>query len=164
MFAFVALAGASTASAGVVDSPLPVLQVGASTRHLYTVPGVIKNNNLETAFLCTSLENSGLVHVGVEVFAAAGGPPLNDASAPNLDGVETMGPGETATIVTGSIVGIHEDEIIDGLGPASVRNGSARIISTSKKIVCSVFVVDELNDPPTTMGQLSVIYKKQRGD
>jgi len=161
----VGLAGASAAWAGVVDSPLPVLQPGASTQHVFTVPGVIKNNNLETVFICTSLDTVGTASIGVEVFAAAGGPPLNDVSTPNLDGAESVGPGETATIATGSTVALHEDEIIDVLVPASVKNGSARIVSTSKKITCSAFVVDELNDPPNVLGALSVISKKkQKGD
>ncbi len=162
---------ATQAFGGVVDSPLPVLAIGAKTLHVFTVPGVIKNNNLETIFMCTSLEKSGVVTVGVEVFAAAGGPPLNDVTAVdpdpqlNKDGVETMGLGETATISTGVTTAFHEDEVINTLGPASVKNGSARIISTSKKIACSVFVVDDINDPPGSMSALSVLSKKkQKGD
>lgn len=152
------------AAGGVIDTPLPVLQTGAATQHVYTVPGVIKNNLLETIFMCTSLDTAGDIVVGVEVFGALGGLPLNPVGTPDLDGAETISPGETATIATGGTQGFHEDEIIDSLLPASVRNGSARILSTSKRITCSAFVVDELNDPPTTMGALKLISKKQRGD
>ena len=159
------LAGASSSLAGVVDSPLPVLQTGAPARHVFTVPGVIKNNNIETVFSCTSLESSNTIVVAVEVFGALGGGPLNDASTPSLDGAETLQVGETVTITTGATVGFHEDEIIDSLGAASVRNGSARIISTSKKIACSAFITDELNDPPSSMTSLSILSKqKQNGD
>lgn len=161
---------AGPAWAGVVDSPLPLLFTAKKTQHVFTVPGVIKNNNLETLFLCTSLQPVGVVFVGVEVFAAASGAPLNDVSynaALNMtgDGVESISPGETATIATGNLVAFHEDEVIDTLGPASVRNGSARIVATSKKIACSVMVADELNDPPSSMSALSVLSKKkQKGD
>lgn len=159
------LAGAGSSLAGVVDSPLPVLQTGARTHHVFTVPGVIKNNNIETVFSCTSLEKSGTIVVAVEVFGALGGAPLNDASTPTGDGAETLQVGETATITTGATVAFHEDEIIDSLGPASVRNGSARIVSTSKRIACSAFIADELNDPPGSMTSLTILYKqKQKGD
>lgn len=170
--AMMSLAG--PAWAGVVDSPLPVLISGSKTQHVFTVPGVIKNNNLETIFLCTSLQPVGVVFVGVEVFASTGGPPLNDVNfsidpmtglVMTGDGVESISPGETATIATGNSVGFHEDDVIDTLGPASVRNGSARIVATSKKIGCSAMVIDELNDPPSSMSALSVLSKKkQKGD
>lgn len=45
-----------------------------------------------------------------------------------------------------------------------VGNGSARIVSTSKKISCSAFVLDKLNSPPTGMVSLKVISKKQKGE
>jgi len=152
----------SASTAGVIDSPIPALPGAPKSLTVFYVPGVVKNNNLETAFACTSLERSGFVVIGIEVFASPGCPPLNDVTTG--DGVETLGLGETATIATGATVAIHEDEVIDTLGPASVKNGSARILSSSKKIACSVFVLDELNDPPSSMVGLSVISKKQRGD
>ncbi len=158
------LAAAPAARAGVVDSPLPVLQAGAPTQLVYTIPGVVKNNNIETLITCTSLESSS-VTVAVEVFGDTGGAPLNDAATPSLDGAETILPGGTATIATGATVAHHEDEIIDALLPASVRNGSARVVSTSKKIACSAFITDEINDPPSGMASLKVIAKtKQRGE
>jgi hypothetical protein len=164
VFGLCALTAASPAVGGVVDSPLPVLQAGKATLLLYTVPGVIKNNNLETVFICTSFDSSPMA-IGVEVFAATGGPPLNVVAAPTLDGAETVAPGETATIATGATLGLHEDEIIESLLPASVKNGSARIVATGKKLGCTAFIADELNDPPSALTSLNVIYKtKQRGD
>ena len=38
------------ARAGIADSPLPVLTAGATTLHLYSVPGVISGTGLETYF------------------------------------------------------------------------------------------------------------------
>ena len=165
--ASLALAGALAATpalAGAADSPLPVLAVGGVTQHVYSVPGVIKNNNIETVFVCTSFDTA-VATVAVEVFAAAGGPPLNDVWPALGDGTETLSPGGTATITTGATAGFHEDEIIDALLPASLRNGSARILSTSKKIGCTAFLTDEINDPPSGMAPLKILYKtKQRGE
>jgi hypothetical protein len=125
---------------------------------------VIKNNNIETVFICTSFDSS-VATVAVEVFAAAGGPPLNDVSPALGDGTETISPGGTATIATGNTFAFHEDEVIDALAAASLRNGSARIISTSKKIGCTAFLTDEINDPPSGMASLKLIYRtKQRGE
>src|SRR3989442_10235721 len=45
---------ATTALAGIADSPLPVLSAGATTFHLYSVPGVISSGGLRTYFSCTS--------------------------------------------------------------------------------------------------------------
>jgi hypothetical protein len=148
------------AVAGVADSPVPSFN-GLSARHVFTVPGVIKNNNLETVFICTSLDKTSIT-VGVEVFAASGGSPLNNVGAG--EGVETMAPGVTATFATGATVAFHEDDILV-LPAASLRNGSARIVSTSKRIGCTAFVVDEISDPPSTMAPLKVLSKtKQHGE
>ncbi len=45
-----------------------------------------------------------------------------------------------------------------------VGNGSARIVSTSRKITCSAFVTDKLNSPPTGMVSLKMISRKQKGE
>ncbi|MFQ5667539.1 MAG: hypothetical protein ACE5I7_14100 [Candidatus Binatia bacterium] len=152
-------------SAGVADSPLPTLQTGARTREVFIVPGVVKDNQIETEFSCTSLEKAKTITIAVEVFPATGGSPLNIAGLPALEGALPVPPGATVTIATGTTVGIHEDLLIAGLGPASVRNGSARIVSTSKKIACSAYLVDCLNTPPNSMTALTVIGKtRQKGD
>ncbi len=45
-----------------------------------------------------------------------------------------------------------------------IANGSARIVSESKKIACSAFITDRVNNPPTGMVSLKVIQKSQKGD
>ena len=55
--------GVARAEAGITD-PLPT-----GFKYVYTVPGVINNLNVGTAFICTATDN---VTVGVEVFDAAG--------------------------------------------------------------------------------------------
>jgi hypothetical protein len=151
-------------AAGVADSPLPNLKTGSTTRHVFTVPGVMKNNNLETEFICTSLESSATIRVGVEVFSAIGGSPLNNVNDGVGDGSMDIGPGATASIGTGNTPAIHEDVVIT-LGAGTVKNGSARILATSSRITCSAFVTDDLNDPPASMVDLKVIVKKkQKGE
>lgn len=156
----------TAANAGVVDSPTPTLSVGGSpSRHVYTIPGVIKNNNLETVVVCTSLETANSFRFAVEVFPATGGSPLNSAGVPTLNGADTLAPGETRTVGTDNTVAMHEDAVIGGLPAASLRNGSARVVSESTRIACSAWVVDELNDPPASALALKVIKaRKQSGD
>ncbi len=161
------LASATLASAGVIDSPLPNLGSSVATRHVYTVTGVMKNNNLETDFICTSLEPFNTIRVGVEVFTATGGNPMNDVSSGVGDGAQDVLPGTTVTIGTGNTLGIHEDEVISAaaLPAGSLKNGSARILATSSKIICNAIVADDLSDPPTSMVPLKVFAKKkQSGD
>src|SRR5437870_12600169 len=91
----VALLAARLAQAGIADSPLPVLSAGATTVHLYSVPGIIRAGSLGSFFSCTSTDTA-TVQVGVEVFGPAGGGPLNDAAATSLG----VAPG--ATVMFGS--------------------------------------------------------------
>ena len=56
---------------------------------------------------------------------------------------------------TGGAVGISIDS---NLGSGGSR-GSARILATSKKLACTVFVADTGNAPPTSMVQLTIIKK-----
>lgn len=164
MSSALALAMATPGFAGVVDTDVPQISASGTANTVFIVPGVIKNNNLETVFLCTSLETFSPIAIGVEVFDSLGAGPLNNASMPTLEGVETVDPGETVLIATGPTAGLHENDIMESLVPASLRNGSARIISTSKRIMCNAFLVDEINDPPTLMAPLHLISKKQKGD
>jgi len=157
------------AMAGVLDSPVPDMDPSHSERVIYIIPNVIKNNNLETEFNCTNLERT-TVRIGVEIFDRFGNGPLNDISSGVGDGAQDVPPGGAITIGTGNTAAIHEDEVIQGL-PTNVRGGSARIVSTSKRIMCQAFVVDEVNVPDfanpgqtPAMLPLKVIFRKQRGD
>lgn len=170
----VSLAGAwvPIAGAGVVDNSLPVLSTGSSpARHIFTIPGVIKNNGLATIVSCTSLDRSKTFRFAVEVFGHDG-KLLNDVSAPVLDGADTMVPGATRTIATGSTAGIHEDKIIAfGLADPTpdvdlpLRRGSARVVSESRNIACIAYVVVETGSPPMSLMSLKVVKaRKQSGD
>ncbi len=161
--------------AGVIDSPVPDMDPSHPERVVFLVPGVIKNNNLETEFVCVNLD-SRIVRVGVEIFDEAGTGPLNDISSGVADGAKDIAVGGSLTIGTGNTPAIHEGEVIQFLGltpPINVRNGSARIISTSKRIMCTAFVVDQFSDPDPPPGgvpqapammRLPVISRRQRGE
>ena len=136
--------------AGIADSPLPVLSVGVDTLHLYSVPGVIASGFLGTFFSCTSTDTATM-QVGVELFGPPGGAPFNDAVATSL----SVAPGATVIFGTSSAVGISISSSLGG----SFSKGSARILATSKKLACTAFVADRVDDPPQTSWQLTIIKK-----
>lgn len=147
---------AAPALAGIADSPLPELEAGKRTHHLYSVPGVIEQNILATFFSCTSTDTAPM-KVGVELFENAGGGPGNDPVGTSL----TILPGGTKTFGTMFAVGINVDSFVGG----GIIRGSARILSTSRKLVCTAFIADPGNAPPTTSWQLTIIkQKRQKGD
>jgi len=140
-----------TVSAGIADSPLPVLSAGATTLHLYSVPGVISYVGLATYFACTSTDTAAM-QVGVEVFDDPGGAPINDAAATSL----SVGPGATVTFGTSAAAGIS---VSSNLGTGNlIRKGSARILATSKNLACTAFVAD-VSNAPTSGWQLTIIAK-----
>ena len=144
------LALSPTTHAGIADSPLPVLTPGAKTLHLYSVPSAISGAGLDTFFGCTSTDTATM-QVGVEIFGSAGGGPGNDAVATSL----SVGPGATVMFGTRAAAGINVDSTIGGFP----GNFSARILATSSKLTCTVFVADSGNAPPTTSWQLTIIAK-----
>ena len=145
------------ALAGIADSPLPVLTAGETTLHLYSVPGLISGTGLGTFFSCTSTDTATM-QVGVEVFFSAGGAPVNDAVATSL----SVGPGATVIFGTSAAVGIP---IYSSLGAGGLSQASARILATSRKLICTAYIADLGNAPPTSSWQLNVVKKKtQKGD
>lgn len=153
---------AAPALAGPGDSPVPSISGAGTTRVLYIVPGVIKNNGIETAFMCTSLDTVA-VTMAVEVFSPAGGGPLNNVATGTLNGTVTIPAGGSETISTGTSVGLHEDLPITGL--ANVKNGSARILATSTKVLCTAILVEKLGSTPNTIATLKIFARRtQNGD
>jgi hypothetical protein len=47
-------------------------------------------------------------------------------------------------------------------GNLAVGKGSARILATSKKIVCTAFLADPSGTPPVSMGSLTIIAKTKQ--
>lgn len=156
----VGLAGAClarTAVAGIADSPVPLL-MGQKAQVLYSVPGIINAGSLGTYVSCTSTAKTPSI-VAVEVFQNSGGAALNDASATSL----SVAPGATVMFATENAVGFIEDSfLLDPLSPPVITKGSARILSTSKSLICDAFVSDAVNSPPVSMRYLTIIAKTQQ--
>ena len=149
-----------TAHAGIVDSPVPALQ-GAKAVHAYSVAGVVTAGGLGTFFSCTNSATAA-IRVSVELFDQDGAAAINDASAASV----SVEPGATVMFATQNTPSSSFSSA-QPLTPAPVvlELGSARILATSKAIVCTAFLADVYSGPPTSMTQLAVVAKfKQKGD
>ncbi len=145
------------AAGGVADTALPELLPGAKTRHLFSVPGVTDITCFGTYFSCTSLDTSTM-QVGVELFGGPGGIlPANDAVATSL----SVAPGATVVFGTSTPadpgIGLQSN-----IGGAAIGSASARVLATSKKLMCTVFITDRCNFPVTFMNHLTIIAKKKQ--
>jgi hypothetical protein len=109
--------------------------VGEKTHHLYSVPGVLNDGGsfLATFFSCTSTSTSSQT-MGIEVFPAAGGGPVNNVAITAM----AVAPGATVTYGTVGAPSLFTDQPL-ALGG---MKGSARILSTSKSLICTAFVAD----------------------
>jgi len=143
---------AAPAFAGIADSPLPELEAGKTTVHLYSVPFVTRSGGLETIFACTSTDTVP-IRVGVEIFGNVGAAPFNDAAATSL----AVTPGQNVRFGTGNTVALSIGSNVGGS-----TGGSARILATSKKVVCTAFLMDAANAPPTSMVSLTIIAKTKQ--
>jgi len=144
------LALTPAANAGIVDSPVPQLG-GVTAINLFQVTGVVNIGGLGTYFSCTSAEKTNNIHVGVELFDQGGGGPLNNAAGTSL----TLVPGQTATFGTAGANGWISDSLLGG----TFARGSARILSTSAKLICTAVVADTVGGPPASLTNLNVITK-----
>lgn len=153
VFTVLVLAPAAPAQ---INSPPPAL-MGQPSYHLYSVPGVIESLGVDTFFSCTNTTNAS-IRVGVEVFYAIGGFGANDPGTSSLEipagGTRLFGTSATVWVTVDSNVG------------AALGKGSARILATeSKGIICTAFLADPANAPPTSMAPLTIVKKtKQKGD
>lgn len=160
LWAVAAAVAPTIAEANLVTDSAPTLG-GDSSRVVYYVNGVTKNNGMETEFVCTSLDSTGTYRIGVQIYDDLGVGPLNNVAAG--DGEQEIAAGGTLTIGTDNTGGFHEDEVIVGL-PVNIRGGSARIVSTSRRLFCQAFLVEEVLSPPAAFLPLKVIGRKQNGD
>lgn len=158
LLGLVTLVAATSAFAGVADTPLPQLQAGATTYHLYTVPGGVVSRDavgLATYFSCTSTDTSELT-VGIEVFDS-NAYLLSDAAATSA----ALLPGHSVLFATGA--SFNELFAVNlNTGSISSYLGSARILATSKKLICTAFVADKSTVPQTLMMQLPLIAKTKQ--
>ena len=122
------------------------------------MPGVVRGGGLETFFACTNTTDD-TIRVGVEIFGFAGGGAANDPSATSLD----VPAGGTVLFGTSSALGLS---VSGTLGAGAISKGSARVLATKGSgIICSAFLADPGNAPPTSMTYLTVVKKtKQKGE
>ena len=119
-----------------------------STAPLFTVARVINHASLGTIFSC-----------------------VNTGATPTTVTVVNVVDGSGATIGTGTSATLNQDQtwvfgttILNGfdedtnMGLAnSLDNGSAKIVSTSKAVMCNAFIADTLGSPPASMTTLRVV-------
>ena len=126
--------------AGPSDTALPTFSDSSPALHVYTAVGVIKNNDLETVFICSNLDTVA-VHIGVEVFDKDGF--LANSVNGGNGAILNVPVGATRTFGTSGTVLLSDDSQITGL--PNLRNGSGRVLATSKTISCSALLVDEVH-------------------
>jgi hypothetical protein len=146
VFLLAILSVSPLALAGVIDTPLPTFSDGKPSVRVYHAVGVIKGNNLQTDFICTNID-SVTVDIGVELFDETGA--LRNSIAANDGSFVNVTPGVTVTVGTGSTVEFHEDKFITfnsaGNAADELKNGSARVIGTSKNIACTAIIADKVH-------------------
>ena len=108
--------------AGVQDTPLPTFSDGQAAQLAALIPGVIKDNNVETVVICTNLAPAAL-DVGLEVFDETGA--LRNSVATGDGAFLDVAPGVTVTVGTGAVAALHEDQTIT-LNTAGSSRGSNR--------------------------------------
>jgi hypothetical protein len=144
------------AGAGLIDSPVPPID-GVKSFAVYSVVGVVSKEpgpNTATYFSCTSTAKS-TIKFGVQVFH-----PLNGASL--VFGQAEVAPGATATITTLPAGPISGAIVMGDGGGFSTYPTSARIVATSKSVICTAYVIDQ---DTRAMTHLTIVAKtKQQGD
>ncbi|HKA56567.1 MAG TPA: hypothetical protein VKJ47_23220 [Candidatus Binatia bacterium] len=93
--------------------------------------------------------------MAVEVFGPTGGSPINDATMQTL----TVPAGGSVTFGTAFAVGGSADV---SLATGCVTKGSARILTTSKSLICTAFIADFGSNPPASMVELTVVAKTKQ--
>jgi len=109
---------------------------------------------LGTFFSCTNASTS-TIQVGVELFGSGGGGPLNNASTTSV----SLAAGATVMFGTAPAVGLGPDV---NLASGTLVTGSARIVATSKSLVCNALLADKLNSPPVSMTYLTIVAKAKQ--
>ncbi len=143
--------------AGLVDE-VPLLNGTTKAKTVWSTGAFATNTTAAAVFACTSTEKLGGKNItwGVEVFHSSA--IANDLAAGV--GVVSTGPGETWVVATRDTLFFDEDDVIG----VDTTFGSARIVATSSKLVCTAYIVERFSNPPTMMVMLPLFNKtKQKG-
>lgn len=136
--------GTGNARAQLIADRPPLLNGTLKAKQVLVATGL--NSGASVAvFICTSLERTGgkNLTVGVEWWSNAS--LENDVTAG--EGVVVLTPGATVILATNDTA-YYQGEVLIPNASGGER-GSARILATSKKIVCTVHSLDRNNNPPT---------------
>lgn len=147
------------AAAGIADTPLLLLNGTTEAKIIYTVLGVVDSPQAATSFHCTSTVKTGgpNIVVGIELFD--NGVLENDVTSGV--GVEVISPGDTDIISTRGTSAFSDFS----MGGTLVVAGSARILATSRKLICIAFLLDPTSNPPSFITTLPVFKKlRQKGE
>ncbi len=128
--------------------PLPTFADGKASVAVFTAPGVVKRNRLQTDFLCTSLE-AAPVDIGVQIFDADG-TLLNDVGA-GVGALLEVAAGHTVTFGTGPTAAFLESKVITLSG---VSQGFARVVASAPGVRCNAVIVDGAVNPPASAASL----------
>src|SRR5262245_22086583 len=161
------LAQPGPVAAGPTDTPLPTFSDTKAAVSVYIAAGVIKNNNLETDVFCTNIDTVP-VDIGLEVFDETGA--LRNSIATGSGAFLNVGVDKTVTVAPAGTAKLHHDQSITqntaGNATTLLRNGSGRVVDTSKNLICTAVVVDKLHMvqdpatsslPPPSLAQLQLI-------
>jgi hypothetical protein len=120
---------------------------------LVAVPGVVNYQSLGTVIACTNTKADTTASVTVEIFDNAGGF-VGSATA------GAVAEQNTVSFSTRGITAIPTDFTI--ASPLTLARSSAKIFSTSKSVMCTAYLADAANTPPTSMASLVVVAGKKQ--
>ena len=149
--ACLAISGAITLAATAgwaqqIGDKSPLLN-GTEKAKLVLVATGLTSTFAAAVFFCTSMEKGGGNDITLGVEWWSGTSFENDVTLG--EGVVTVSPGDTVILATHDTAHFQGETVIPGATGAS--QGAARILATSKKIVCTAYSVDKDNNPPTFM-------------
>ncbi len=124
------------------DKP-PLLNGTEKAKQVLVATG-LTSSFAAAVFFCTSMEKGGGDDITLGVEWWSGSSFENDVTVG--EGVVVVTPGDTVILATHDTVYFQGETVIPNASGAS--QGAARILATSKKIVCTAYSVDKDNNPP----------------
>jgi hypothetical protein len=121
--------------------------------HIWTVSGIMQTAAGLQAFIPCTNTGTATATIGVEVYGPSG--------AFVTDGSITVAPNSTVIFGTGGANGISVDV---ALATGMLTKGSARVMASTTKVVCSAFLADALSAIPSGMTLTIAKKTKQKGD
>jgi hypothetical protein len=151
----VLVAFASTAASARQIGDKPPLLNGSEKASQVLVATGLDSASAAAVFVCTSMERTGGKDITLGVEWWSGTSFENDVTLG--EGVVVMTPGDTRILATHDTAHFQGETLIPNASGAT--RGSARILATSKRIVCTAYSADKDNDPPTFLTDVPLYVK-----